>query len=231
MDKFDKFTKIDESNIDIILEDIKEFLQLYLFKGNVSLNDDVVEELFELSHEDLITLKTVHFLLSDEIRKLIKILPQLIRNLAHSTQKETENIKGNIHGKINWKLTIKERYSQGFNDKSLFTCNPPSKYYDLEENQLLKYLDSKDLNIALDIKGKKFNSPLLAELIDKAFNSFPRINFIIGSSNGLSSKVKNLCQEQISFGDITMPHGLFRVVLLEQIYRAFKINNNESYHK
>jgi len=100
-----------------------------------------------------------------------------------------------------------------------------------EENQLLKYLDSKDLNIALDIKGKKFNSPLLAELIDKAFNSFPRINFIIGSSNGLSSKVKNLCQEQISFGDITMPHGLFRVVLLEQIYRAFKINNNESYHK
>jgi len=140
MDKFDKFTKIDESNIDIILEDIKEFLQLYLFKGNVSLNDDVVEELFELSHEDLITLKTVHFLLSDEIRKLIKILPQLIRNLAHSTQKETENIKGNIHGKINWKLTIKERYSQGFNDKSLFTCNPPSKYYDLEENQLLKFL-------------------------------------------------------------------------------------------
>lgn len=140
MDKLDGFSKIDESNIDIILEDIKEFLQLYLFKGNVSLNDSVIEDLFELSHEDLITLKVVHFLLSDEIRNLIKILPQLVRNLAHSTQRETEIIHGNIRGRINWGATIKERYSQGFNDKSLFVCNPPSKYYDLEENQLLKFL-------------------------------------------------------------------------------------------
>ena len=140
MDKLDKFTKIDESNIDIILEDIKEFLQLYLFKGNVSLNDDTVEDLFELSHDDLITLKTVHFLLSDEVRNLIKILPQLVRNLAHSTQRETEIMRGNVRGRIDWGSTLKERYSQGFNDKSLFVCNPPSKFYDLEENQLLKFL-------------------------------------------------------------------------------------------
>lgn len=140
MDKLEGFSKIDESNIDIVLEDIKEFLQLYLFKGNVSLNDSVIEDLFELSHDDLITLKVVHFLLSDEIRNLIKILPQLVRNLAHSTQRETEIIHGNINGRIDWGATIKERYSQGFNDKSLFVCNPPSKYYDLEENQLLKFL-------------------------------------------------------------------------------------------
>lgn len=140
MDKLEGFSKIDESNIDIVLEDIKEFLQLYLFKGNVSLNDSVIEDLFELSHDDLITLKVVHFLLSDEIRNLIKILPQLVRNLAHSTQRETEIIHGNINGRIDWGATIKERYSQGFNDKSLFVCNHPSKYYDLEENQLLKFL-------------------------------------------------------------------------------------------
>ena len=140
MDKLDEFTKIDESNIDIILESIKEFLQLYLFKGNVSLNDDTVEDLFELSHEDLITLKAVHFLISDEVRNLIKILPQLVRNLAHSTQRETEIMRGNIRGRIDWGSTLKERYSQGFNDKSLFVCNPPSKFYDLEENQLLKFL-------------------------------------------------------------------------------------------
>ena len=108
MDKLDGFSKIDESNIDIILGDIKEFLQLYLFKGNVSLNDSVIEDLFELSHEDLITLKVVHFLLSDEIRNLIKILPQLVRNLAHSTQRETEIIQCNISGRINWGATIKE---------------------------------------------------------------------------------------------------------------------------
>lgn len=140
MSKLDKFEKIDESNIDIILEDIKEFLQLYLFKGNVSLNDDAIENLFELSHEDLITLKVAHYLLSDEVRNLVKILPQLTRNLAHSTQKETEIMHGNIRGRIDWGATLKERYSQGFNDKSLFICNPPSKYYDLEENQLLKFL-------------------------------------------------------------------------------------------
>ena len=140
MDKLDKFTKIDESNIDVILEDIKEFLQLYLFKGNVSLNDDTVEDLFELSHEDLITLKAVHFILSDEVRNLVKILPQLVRNLAHSTQRETEIMRGNVRGRIYWGSTLKERYSQGFNDKSLFVCNPPSKFYNLEENQLLKFL-------------------------------------------------------------------------------------------
>ena len=140
MDKLDEFTKIDESNIDIILEDVKEFLQLYLFKGNVSLNDNVVEDLFELSYEDLIILKVVHFLLSDEVRNLIKILPQLVRNLAHSTQKVTEIMKGSVRGRIDWRLTLKERYSQGFNDETLFVCNPPSKYYDLEENQLLKFL-------------------------------------------------------------------------------------------
>lgn len=140
MDKLDKFDKIDESNIHIILEDINEFIQLYLFKGNVSLNDETIENLFELSHDDLTTLKVVHFMISDEIRKFIKILPQLVRNLAHSTQKETEILKGNIRGRIDWEATLKERYSQGFGDKSLFVCNPPIKYYDLEENQLLKFL-------------------------------------------------------------------------------------------
>ena len=140
MGKLDDFEKIDESNIDVILDDLKDLLQLYLFKGDVALNDSSIEELFELSHEDLITLKAVHFMLSDKVRCLIKILPQLIRNLAHSTQKETEIMRGNIRGRIDWGSTLKERYSQGFDDKSLFVCNPPSKYYDLEENQLLKFL-------------------------------------------------------------------------------------------
>lgn len=140
MDKLDGFTKIDESNIDVILAEVKEFLQLYLFKGNLSLNDNTVENLFELSHDDLTTLKAVHFLLSDEVRLLIKVLPQLVRNLSHSTRKETEIMRGNIRGRICWNETFKERMSLGFDDKSLFVCNPPSKYYDLEENQLLKFI-------------------------------------------------------------------------------------------
>lgn len=140
MNKLDRFKKIDQSNIDVILEEVKEFLQLYLFKGNVSLNDGTIENLFELSRDDLIILKSVHFLLSDEVRNFVKILPQLVRNLSHSTRKESEIMQGNIRGRINWAETFKERMNLGFDDKSLFVCNPPSKYYDLEENQLLKYL-------------------------------------------------------------------------------------------
>ena len=101
----------------------------------------------------------------------------------------------------------------------------------LEEQEILKSINKTDFNIALDIKGSKISSELLANMIDKTFLGYSRINFIIGSSNGLSQKVKSSCQKIISFGDITMPHGLFRLVLLEQIYRSFKINNNESYHK
>ena len=100
-----------------------------------------------------------------------------------------------------------------------------------EERELLKYIDNKDYNIALDIKGIKVSSTDLALVIDKTFCNYGRINFIIGSSNGLSDAVKDKCQLKVSFGDITMPHGIFRLVLLEQIYRSFKINNNESYHK
>ena len=100
-----------------------------------------------------------------------------------------------------------------------------------EEAQIIKYIDNRDFNIALDINGTKYSSTDLAKLIDNTFNHYSNINFIIGSSYGLTDKIKEMVQLKISFGDITMPHGLFRVVLLEQIYRSFKINNNESYHK
>ena len=57
------------------------------------------------------------------------------------------------------------------------------------------------------------------------------ITFIIGSSNGLHRDIKKLSNLKLSFSKMTFPHQLFRIILLEQIYRAFKISNNESYHK
>ncbi len=100
-----------------------------------------------------------------------------------------------------------------------------------EANDILKHIGNKDYTIACAIEGKHMSSISFAEFIDKAFLSSGTINFIIGSSYGLSSKVKEFANECISFSDMTMPHGLFRGVLLEQIYRAFKINKNENYHK
>ena len=100
-----------------------------------------------------------------------------------------------------------------------------------EEKQILNVIKDKDYLIALDINGEKVSSEKFAFTIDNAFQQRGTISFIIGSSNGLTNNILNKVHKKVSFGDITMPHGLFRAILLEQIYRAFKINNNESYHK
>lgn len=101
----------------------------------------------------------------------------------------------------------------------------------LEEEALLKHLDNKSYKVLLDIKGRSLDSIEFAKLIDKTFISFPKITFIIGGSNGVTNKVKELVDYKLSFSDMTFPHGLFRGILLEQIYRSLKINNNETYHK
>lgn len=71
---------------------------------------------------------------------MINIIPSLMRNLSHSTQKEIYECRGIIRGRVDWNLTFKERYGRGYNDPSLFLCKPASKMYDLPENQLLKFL-------------------------------------------------------------------------------------------
>ena len=101
-----------------------------------------------------------------------------------------------------------------------------------EKNELLRVINTKDYNICLDINGSKLSSIEFSNMIKDTFNSgHGSISFIIGGSDGISEEVKNICNKRISFSDLTFPHGLFRGVLLEQIYRSFKIMNNESYHK
>ena len=101
-----------------------------------------------------------------------------------------------------------------------------------ESNEILKHLNDKDYNICMDINGEKINSIDMSNLIIDIFNnSYGNITFIIGGSNGVSKEVKDKCNKRLFFSDMTFPHGLFRGILLEQIYRSFKIINNESYHK
>ena len=100
-----------------------------------------------------------------------------------------------------------------------------------EAEELLKHLKTDSYNIALDINGKEYDSISFATKVDSLFNHYSNITFIIGGSDGISDLVKDKCNEKLSFSKLTFPHGLFRAVLLEQIYRSFKINNNESYHK
>ena len=100
-----------------------------------------------------------------------------------------------------------------------------------EYERISKNIDSKDYVITLDIDGNKLSSVEFANKIDKQFISNPNITFIIGGSYGLDKKIKNRANYSLSFSNLTFPHQLFRVILLEQIYRSFKILNNETYHK
>lgn len=100
-----------------------------------------------------------------------------------------------------------------------------------EREELLKVINTKDYNIVMDIDGNNLTSKELADKIDKTFLINSNITFIIGGSDGISSDIKGLANYHLSFSKLTFPHQLFRGMLLEQIYRAFKILNNESYHK
>ena len=86
--------------------------------------------------------------------------------------------------------------------------------------------------IALDVRGRELSSEALAEKISGlALEGKSHIVFVIGGSLGLSDELLNACDMRLSFSPMTFPHQLMRVVLLEQIYRAFKINAGETYHK
>lgn len=96
---------------------------------------------------------------------------------------------------------------------------------------ILSKLKNSGSVIALCIEGKELTSEQLAEQTERFLMNGSNLYFIIGGSLGLSDEVKKRADLKLSFGKMTLPHQLMRVVLIEQIYRAFKINHNESYHK
>ena len=100
-----------------------------------------------------------------------------------------------------------------------------------EKDNILKVIKPNDYNILLDLDGKSFTSLEFAFKLLNLREKYPNINFIIGGSFGVDTDIKEKCQERISFSKLTFPHQLFRVIFLEQIYRSFKIINNEEYHK
>ena len=100
-----------------------------------------------------------------------------------------------------------------------------------EAERILAKIPSNSYTIVLDLKGKELDSIEFAKKIDEIKNVSSTINFIIGGSLGLDESVINKADYKLCFSKFTFPHKLMKLILLEQIYRAFKINNNESYHK
>lgn len=101
-----------------------------------------------------------------------------------------------------------------------------------EKNEIQKHIKKEDYVIAMVINSKEYSSVEFASKLEGLFtNGRSNITFIIGGSDGIDNSIIESCDEKISFSKLTFPHGLFRTMLLEQIYRAFKIINNETYHK
>ena len=90
---------------------------------------------------------------------------------------------------------------------------------------------AKGYIIALCVEGKKLSSEALAAELKKQYDRGAEVTFIIGSSCGLSQRVKSAADMRLSFSDMTFPHQLMRVILCEQIYRSYMINSGSEYHK
>lgn len=103
---------------------------------------------------------------------------------------------------------------------------------DKEGKRVLKLLKPNDYLISLDLDKKQLKSPAFADYLMKNLEkSGSQISFVIGGSYGLSDELKKRANDSISLSEMTFLHQMTRLILLEQIYRAFKIMRNETYHK
>lgn len=109
-----------------------------------------------------------------------------------------------------------------------------AKILEAEAERILPHMarGQNAVSVALCIEGKRFSSEGFSGLLSElSSNGKSRFNFIIGGSHGLSPKIKELSDVRLSVSDMTFPHQLMRVMLLEQLYRAFQIQSNSKYHK
>ena len=102
---------------------------------------------------------------------------------------------------------------------------------DKECSKILNHIKKDSYVIALDIQGTQYYSEDFSKKIDEISMENSNITFVIGGSLGLTQELLNCCNLRVSFSKMTFPHQLFRVFLLEQIFRAFKISHGETYHK
>lgn len=120
---------------------------------------------------------------------------------------------------------------QRFCDFSVSECEE-SKREDItaESAAILRHMES-GYNIVADLSGENVTSEQLARIIQNAYLSHDKVNLVIGGSRGVTEQVRGKADKVIAFGKATFPHMLFRLMLCEQLYRAFTINAGLPYHK
>ncbi len=102
---------------------------------------------------------------------------------------------------------------------------------DIEASRIMSKIEKDDYVILLDLHGESLDSVSFAKKIDKLFVSYSKITFVIGGSLGLGEEVKKRANYRLKLSDMTFLHQMTRLIILEQIYRCFKILNHETYHK
>ena len=127
------------------------------------------------------------------------------------------------------KLNITELPDEKIPDK----INPTiiNEIKEKECSNIIRHIPKDTFLICLDLKGKELSSEEFAKNIDTLSFTTSSITFIIGGSLGVTSQLLNMCKQSLCFSKMTFPHQLIRVFLLEQIFRAFKISNGETYHR
>ena len=119
-----------------------------------------------------------------------------------------------------------EKVPQNLNDSLI------EQIKEKECTNIISHIDKSSHVLTLDLKGKQYSSEEFSQKLENIqLNGSSSITFIIGGTLGLTDKVLQLSDESICFSKMTFPHQLIRVFLLEQIFRAFKISNNETYHR
>ena len=110
--------------------------------------------------------------------------------------------------------------------------NLAEKYMEIEAEKIISQIKPQTFVVTMEIEGKELSSVDFANSLKKWANEgYSEIDFIIGGANGLHKKVKELSNFKLSMSKMTFPHQIARLNLIEQIYRAFKVNNNEAYHR
>ena len=128
------------------------------------------------------------------------------------------------------KLEMIELADEKIPDKASESEN--QKILEIEGQRILSKVGDRDFVIVLAIEGKTFSSEEFSKQLEEAsIKGFSTLTFIIGGSLGLAQDVKNRANLSVSFGRLTLPHQLMRLVLVEQIYRAFTIQQGSPYHK
>ena len=118
-----------------------------------------------------------------------------------------------------------EKLPDKLNDKLAFDIK------ERESNNILSHIRKYSYVVALDLRGKQYSSEDFSRKLENISLINSSITFVIGGTLGLSDKLISTCNELVCFSKMTFPHQLIRVFLLEQIFRAFKISNNETYHR